>query len=141
MVEYICAMLKDIEDPISEGVTMAAVYELNAEKEMVWNMYLLNYKNTTIESVLVTSKGYGEKDGEEVTTSTLRHFVKEIPAQSVARIEPLQEDVFSLISEYFVTYYVGNTIYERKFIFESYSISVKNTVLITFMGQQGIEVL
>jgi hypothetical protein len=134
-------MLKDIEDPISEGVTMAAVYELNAEKEMVWNMYLLNYKNTTIESVLVTSKGYGEKDGEEVTTSTLRHFVKEIPAQSVARIEPLQEDVFSLISEYFVTYYVGNTIYERKFIFESYSISVKNTVLITFMGQQGIEVL
>jgi hypothetical protein len=134
-------MLKDIEDPISEGVTMAAVYELNAEKEMVWNMYLLNYKNTTIDSVLVTSKGYGQKDGEDVTTTTLRHFVKEIPAQSVARIEPLQEEIFSLISEYFVTYYVGNTIYERKFIFESYSISVKKTVLITFMGQQGIEVL
>lgn len=141
MVVYICTMLKDIEDPISEGVTMAAVYELNAEKEMVWNMYLLNYKNTTIDSVLVTSKGYGQKDGEDVSTTTLRHFVKEIPAQSVARIEPLQEEIFSLISEYFVTYYVGNTIYERKFIFESYSISVKKTVLITFMGQQGIEVL
>lgn len=134
-------MLKDIKDHISEGVTMAAVYELNSEQEMVWNMYLLNYKNSAIDGVLITSKGYGEKDGEEVTTSVLRHFVKEIPAQSVARIEPLQEDVFALVNEYFVTYYEGNTIYERKFIFDSYSISLKNTVLITFMGQQGIEVV
>ncbi|MES2779279.1 MAG: hypothetical protein V4651_05210 [Bacteroidota bacterium] len=134
-------MLKDIKDPISEGVTMAAVYELNDEQEMVWNMYLLNYKDTIIDGVLITSKGYGEKDGQEVTTSILRHFVKEIPPQSVARIEPLQEDVFALINEYFVTYYVGNTMYELKFIFDSYSISLKNTVLITFMGQQGIEVL
>jgi hypothetical protein len=134
-------MLKDITEPISEGVSMAAVYELNDEKEMVWNMYLLNYKDTAIDGVLITSKGYGEKDGRDVVTSVLRHFVKEIPPQSIARIEPIQEDVFALTNEYFVTYYVGNTMYERKFIFDSYSISVKNTVLITFIGQQGIEVL
>lgn len=134
-------MLKDIQDPVSEGVTMAAVYELSAEGEMVWNVYLLNYKDTSIESVLITSKGYGEKEGEHVSTSTLRHFVKEVPGQSVARIEPIQEDVFALTNEYFVTYYDGPTLFERKFIFDAYSISVKNTVLITFMGQQGIEVL
>lgn len=134
-------MLKDIKDPVSEGVTMAAVYELSGDQEMVWNVYLLNYKETSIESVLITSKGYGEQNGETVETSTLRHFVKEIPGLSVARIEPIQEDVFALTNEYFVTYYEGTTLFERNFIFDSYSISVKNTVLITFMGQQGIEVL
>jgi hypothetical protein len=134
-------MLKDIKDPISEGVTVAAVYELSKDGEMVWNVYVLNYKDVTIDGVLVTSKGYGELNGKEVETSTLRHFVKEIPAQSVARIEPLQEDVFALINEYFVTYYEGNTLFERKFIFDSYSISVKNTVPITFMGQNGIEIV
>lgn len=134
-------MLKDIQDPVSEGVTIAAVYELNKEQEMVWNVYLLNYKEESIEGVLVTSKGYGELNGEQVETSTLRHFVKEVPPQSVARIEPIQEDVFPLTNEYFVTYYAGNTLFERKFIFDSYSISIKNTVHITFIGQQGIEVL
>ncbi len=134
-------MLKDIKNPVSEGVTIAAIYELNKEQEMVWNIYILNYKDTTIDSVLVTSKGYGVKDGEEVETSVLRHFVKEIPPQSVARIEPLIEDVFSLTNEYFVTYYEGSTIFERKFIFEPYQISLKNTVFITFMGQQGIEIV
>lgn len=134
-------MLKDIQDPVSEGVTVAAVYELNQEQEIVWNIYLLNYKDISIEGVLITSKGYGELNGEQVETSILRHFVKEVPPQSVARIEPLQEDVFPLTNEYFVTYYAGNTLFERKFIFDSYSISVKNTVHITFIGQQGIEVL
>jgi hypothetical protein len=134
-------MLKDIKDPVSEGVTVAAVYELSTEGEMVWNVYVLNYKDITIDGVLVTSKGYGELNGKEVETSTLRHFVKEIPAQSAARIEPLQEDVFALTNEYFVTYYEGNTLFERKFVFESYSISVKNTVPIMFMGQNGIEIV
>jgi hypothetical protein len=134
-------MLKDIKDPVSEGVTVAAIYELSADQEMVWNIYLLNYKETKIESVLITSKGYGEKDGEEVNTSTLRHFVKEMPPLSAARIEPIHEDVFPLVNEYFVTYYDGTTLYEKKFTFDSYSISVKNTQLITFIGQQGIEIL
>lgn len=134
-------MLKDIKDPVSEGVTVAAIYELSKDGEMVWNVYVLNYKDVSIDGVLVTSKGYGELNGKDVETSTLRHFVKEIPAQSVARIEPLQEDVFALTNEYFVTYYEGNTLFERKFIFESYSISVKNTVPITFMGQNGIEIV
>jgi hypothetical protein len=134
-------MLKDIKEPISEGVTVAAIYELSGDQEMVWNVYVLNYKETQIENVLITSKGYGEKDGEEVNTSTLRHVVKEMPPLSAARIEPIQEDVFSLVNEYFVTYYIGSTIYEKKFTFESYSISVKNTQLITFIGQQGIEIV
>ena len=134
-------MLKDIKEPVSEGVTVAAIYELNGDQEMVWNIYLLNYKETPIESVLITSKGYGEKDGEEVNTSTLRHFVKEMPPLSAARIEPIQEDVFPLINEYFVTYYEGSTLYEKRFTFESYSISVKNTQLIPFIGHQGIEIL
>jgi hypothetical protein len=134
-------MLKDIEHPVSEGVTISAIYEMGNNEEMVWNIYLLNYKNSTIEGVLITSKGYGQQGEEIIKTSTLRHFVPEIAPQMAARIEPLQEDVFELTNEYFVTYYVGNTLYERKFVFEPYAINLKNTVHITFMGQFGIEVV
>lgn len=134
-------MLKDIVNIPSEGITIAAVYELNKEKEMVWNVYLLNYKELTVEGVLVVSKGYGDRNGEEIETSVLRHFVKEIPPHSVARIEPLQEDLFSISNEYFVTYYVGNTLFEKKFVFEPYSISTKNTQHITFIGQLGVELV
>lgn len=134
-------MLKDIQENISEGVTLAAVYELDHEQQMVWNIYLLNYKNVPIEGVLIMSRGFGEKNGEEVTTSTLRHVVEKIPEQSIARIEPINEDVFQLTNEYLVTYYEGNTLFEKTFTFESYSISQKNLVFITFIGQQGIELL
>lgn len=134
-------MLKDIVEQPSEGITLAAVYELSAEKEMVWNVYLLNYKEESIEGVLIVSKGYGETEDNDVETSVLRHFVKEIPPLSFARIEPLQEDLFVLNNEYFVTYYLGNTLFEKKFVFAPYSISTKNTQHITFIGQQGIELL
>ena len=134
-------MLKDIINPLSEGVTLAAIYELDEETSMVWNIYLMNYKELPVKGVLVVSKGHGTKLNKEIETSTLRHFVKEIPAQSVARIEPLQEDLFSINNEYFVTYYVANILYEKKFVFEPYSINIQNAVFITFIGQQGIELL
>jgi hypothetical protein len=134
-------MLKDIQEKVSEGVTLAAIYELDSEQQMVWNIYLLNYKDVPIEGVLIMSRGYGERNGEEITTSTLRHFVEKMPEQSVARIEPIDEDVFSITNEYLVTYYEGLTLYEKKFVFESYAISQKNLVFITFIGQQGIELL
>lgn len=134
-------MLKDIIEPPSEGVSIAAIYELNQEMEMVWNIYLMNYKNVSIDGVLVLSRGFGEKEGEQITSSVLRHFVQSIPPQSVARIEPLQEDLFAINNEYLVTYYSGNTLFEKKFVFEPYIISQKNTVFITFIGQQGIELI
>jgi hypothetical protein len=134
-------MLKDIQETISEGVTLAAVYELDSEQQMVWNIYLLNYKDNPIESVLIMSRGYGEQDNKPVTTSTLRHFVEKIPEQSVARVEPIDEGVFGLVNEYMITYYEGNVLFEKKFVFDSYSISIKNLQFITFIGQQGIELL
>ena len=68
-------MLKDIPQLVVEDIAMAIVPETNKEVAKEWNVYLLNLKNELIESVLVTSKGYGYKNGEQVKTSTLRHFL------------------------------------------------------------------
>jgi hypothetical protein len=51
-------------------------------------------KNVPLENVLVTSKGYGEKDGEQVKTSTLRHSFPLIEANSYKLIEPIDEQTF-----------------------------------------------
>lgn len=131
-------MLKDIVDLVSKDVAIAAVHELNKEGEMVWNTYVVNFKNTIIEGVLVMSKGHGEIDGEERQTSTLRHFLDQIAPGSFAKIEPLPEDLLGFYNEYLLTYYVGSTLYDKKFVFEPYSISNKKAEYIEIFGQNGV---
>ncbi len=131
-------MLKDIDDLVSRDVAIAAVHELNKEGEMVWNIYVINLKQSIIEGVLVMSKGYGEIEGEERQTSTLRHFLDRIEPLQYAKVEPLPEDLLGFYNEYFLTYYVGSTLYDKKFIFEPFSISNKKAAYIDILGQNGV---
>ncbi len=103
-------MKKDIEIPIAKDVHVAIVHEWNEEflsKE--WNTYVLNNRTTQIDMVLIVSKGYDE----ERKTSTMRHAIGVVEAKSYAKIEMLQEELFALNNEFFVTYYAGNYIYEN----------------------------
>ncbi len=131
-------MLKDIDNPASSNVTIAAVHELNAEGEMVWNIYIINLKEVLIDGVLVMSKGYGEIDGEKRNTSTLRHFIDKIEPGNFSKIEPLPDDLLGFYNEYFLTYYIGAVLYDKKFVIEPYSINDKNTIYIEVIGQNGI---
>ena len=71
-------MKKDIERPDVEDIAMAVVLE-EIDGENVWNVFLVNLHIVPIKNVIVTSKGYGEINGEVKKTSTLRHFFEEIP--------------------------------------------------------------
>ena len=92
-------MKKDIAPPLVENIAVAVVKELNELNEMEWNVYLLNLKNEKIEGVLVSSHGYGNINGEDVKTSTLRHFLDEVPAKSFVKFEPIMETLFGLNKE------------------------------------------
>ena len=107
-------MRKDIELPKVEGIAVAVIQEENNLKQAIWNVYLINLKQEPIEGVLVSSKGYGEKNGERVASSTLRHFLDVIPAQSFKKIEPLDEKLFGISNEFWVSYYLNKTMYDKK---------------------------
>ena len=90
-------MKKDIEHPKVENISVAVVKELNEEKTAeVYNVYLINQKESMIKNAMVSSKGYGENQstGQKIHTSTLRHFIGDIEAKDYAKIEPIVEEVF-----------------------------------------------
>lgn len=131
-------MLKDIENPTSSNVCIAAVHELNKEGDLVWNVYVINKKEIAIEGILVMSKGYGEVNGETRQTSTLRHFIEKIEAGNFSKVEPLPDDLLGFYNDYFLTYYVGSVLFDKKFVFVPYSINDKKSAFIETLGQNGI---
>ena len=70
-------MLRDIKHIAVEDIAIVVIpIDLNlSEEEQIWEVYILNLKQTPIENVMIASQGYGVLNGEEVMTSTLRHFL------------------------------------------------------------------
>ena len=131
-------MKKDIETPDVKNVTLAVVRETTVLNQDEWKVYLINNNNFPIETTLVVSKGYGEKEGEQQKTSTLRHFLETVPANSSALIEPIDSSVFHLNNEYWVSYYIGRQIYDKRFVFVPESICEENITFIKEMGKEGV---
>lgn len=131
-------MKKDIAPPPVEDIAVAVVTEENDLGHMEWNVYLLNLKKEKIEGVLVTSKGYGTFEDEEVKTSTLRHFLDEINAHDFKKIEPIVETVFGLNNEYWVSFYINKVMYDKKYIFLAESITSDNLINIPLINKKGV---
>ena len=131
-------MKKDIETPDVKNVTLAVLREKNILNQDEWKVYLINNNDFPIETTLVVSKGYGEKDGELQKTSTLRHFLETVVAHSIALIEPIEENVFHLNNEYWVSYYIDKQIYDKRFVFVPDSICEENITFIKEIGKEGV---
>ena len=131
-------MKKDLPENLVENVSIAVVMENATPEAKLWNVYLLNLKDEPIETVLVSSKGSGEKDGEKVKTSILRHSIGNLPAQNYALIELIDEQVFGLTNEYWLSYYLNGQIYDKKFVFVPESIVESNLIRIPILNKPGV---
>ncbi|MEO9533533.1 MAG: hypothetical protein ABJG68_00930 [Crocinitomicaceae bacterium] len=134
-------MKKDIEIPKVDNIAVAVVKELNEEKTAeVFNVYLINQKKSPIKNAMVSSKGYGENKttGEKVKTSTLRHFIGDVDGNDYAKIEPIVEEVFGLNNEYWVSFYQGSQMYDKKFIFLAETICDENMIKVPVIEQKGV---
>ena len=129
-------MIKDIVVPEVKNVTLA-VARAAAEKEN-WKVFLINNNDVDLNNALVSSKGYGERDGEKQNTSVLRHFFAAVPARGTALIEPIDSAVFHLNNEYWVSYYIGEQIYDKRFVFLPDTICEENVSYIKELGMEGI---
>lgn len=117
-------MKSDITIPEVENVFLAAVQEWSDDfMEKVWYIYLVNDSDFDLDSVMVVSKAFGTIDGEMKKTSLLRHAFVQIPAVSVVKVEMVEKSVLVLNNEFMVTYFIGNTLYDKKFIFKAHSIN------------------
>lgn len=131
-------MKKDIDfDPV-EGVSVAIATEKNDAGIDVWNVYLINYNAFYLENVLVSSKGYGLNNGKEVKTSVLRHLFEQVSPKSFVKIEPINPAIFHINNEYWVSYYIGKKILDKKFIFVPDSIVEANLIDISILNMRGV---
>ena len=131
-------MKKDIPQYIVKDIAVAVVKEQNEQGEIIWNVYLLNLKDKPIEGVLVTSKGYGNINGTDLNTSTLRHSLDTIPPKSFKKIEPIMENVFGLSNEYWISFYQNRTLYDKKYIFLAESIKEKHLIKVPLINKKGV---
>jgi len=133
-------MKKDILFHPVQGVQVAVVRSKNSETEQ-WDVVVINRNSQPITSVFVTSKGYGNTESglnEGQKTSTLRHFFPEIPPEQHVVVEPIMPDVFHLNNEFWISYFLGNQIYDKKFIFVPDSIVEDNIIEISPLGLEGV---
>jgi len=131
-------MIKDIKIPEVKNVTLAVARQTYLGQQDEWKVYLINNNDYPIENTLVASKGYGEKDGEAQRTSVLRHFLDTIAANSTMLIEPIDPAVFHLNNEYWVSYYIGTQIFDKRFVFVPDSICEENISFIKELEMEGI---
>ncbi len=129
-------MLKDINREEIEDIAIAVVP--SEEDNSVWEVYMINLKEEGLENVIVASKGYGIYKGEEVKTSVLRHYLGSFEPLDIRMIEPIQKEVFGLNNEYWVSFYIGQNIFDKKFIFLPESITEENFIRIPFIDRQGV---
>ena len=131
-------MKKDLPSNIVEDIFIAVVLESETPSQRLWSVYLINIKNERLETILITSKGYGTKDGVDVKTSVLRHMIDHLEPNSFAKVEIIDEAVFGLSNEYWLSYYIGKDIFDKKFIFLPESIVESNLIKIPLINKPGV---
>ncbi|WP_342327410.1 hypothetical protein [Pedobacter sp. FW305-3-2-15-E-R2A2] len=131
-------MKKDLPENIVEDIAVAVVLKSESPEVKNWTVYLINLKDKPLKNVLISSKGYGEKDGRMVQTSVLRHSLGDLQARSFAGVEAIDPEVFGLTNEYWLSYYLDEVIYDKKFIFLPESIVDDNLIRIPLVNMPGV---
>lgn len=133
-------MKKDIKIPEVKNVALAIAKEISELGATEYNVYLINRRNHPMEQVLILSKGY-HRDAETdeiIKTSSLRHHIENLPTDSYAKIEAIMPELFSFTNEYTVSFWDGNQLYDKKFIFLPDVVKDENMVEVQELNLQGV---
>ena len=130
-------MLKDIDFNHS-GQTAIAVVPEYTEDETLWIAYFINYGPESLDTVMVTSHGYGEINQLPVKTATLRWMLGDIAAEEICKIEEMPADISLLTNEFWVSYYINNKIFDKKYVFVLDSMNTQLLTDIPFLNTKGV---
>ncbi len=128
-------MKKDIIIPKVDGVYVAIINEYNdIYKTQDWNAYIINDKAVDLEMVIIVTSGYSQ----DKATSIFRKKLDKLPAKSYAKIELMQEDLFALNNQFQVTFFEGNTMFDKTYLFRKNTINLKALQTIPLMQAKGV---
>tara|TARA_Y100000034_G_scaffold105927_1_gene134003 strand:- start:358574 stop:358891 length:318 start_codon:yes stop_codon:yes gene_type:complete len=99
-----------------------------------WNVYLINKKEVDLEMLVIVSQGFSDTK----KTSLLRKRLDVLPANSFAKVEFIQPDLFALDNRFQVTFFEGNQLHEKTFTFKANSIKERALRMIKSLGKKGM---
>jgi hypothetical protein len=133
-------MKEELLGPKVENVGVAVIQSVNEEKEKEYTVYLINMRDDIMEGIIVASTGYGENTvtGEKIKTSTLRHGIEVLLPNEIAKIEPIMPDIFGLANEYWVSFWVEDVLYDKRFVFPAESLIEENFKYLEAFKRKGV---
>ncbi|AEH00721.1 MULTISPECIES: phenylalanyl-tRNA synthetase subunit alpha [unclassified Lacinutrix] len=128
-------MKKDITIPEVKDIHVAVVQEEHIEyKTLDWNAYIINNSDQDLDTVIIVSQGYNDTK----MTPPMRHTIAKLPARSYAKIEYLQTKVLALNNTFKITFFEGNTMYDKTYLFRKNTINDKALQRVPLMQLKGI---
>lgn len=133
-------MLKDIDFKKVTDLALAVVPDV--EDGVVapdqWKVYLINLRKEPITSIMVSSQGYGNVDGKEVKTSVLRQLIDFLGGEEYITIEIITEELTLISNQFWVSFYVGGELFDKKYVFVRESINEEFYTHIPLLDKKGV---
>jgi len=126
-------LIKDASD-----IGIAIVPETNENEETNWIVYFFNFKETPIENVLINASASGVVDGVEKETATVRFHIEKLGPLSYRKIEAVLPEALRINNRYWVSYYEGKEIFEKKFIIAADTNIPDNFMMVPFINKPGL---
>lgn len=133
-------MIKDIPIRKVEDLIVALAPRLPYEEDcdLFWDAWMINLKDEPLRSVLVNSRGYGEIDGEQRQTGSMRYYWDYIGPMEAVRIEPVQKAVLGLANEFWISFSYNDYLYDKRYVFVSGSLEEINFTDLPFINRRGV---
>jgi|TARA_B100000780_G_scaffold251657_1_gene198402 hypothetical protein len=128
-------MKKDLQIPLVSGVEIAMIYEYNElYKTDDWNVYIINNNKVDIEMIVIVSQGFSETK----KSTLLRKKLDTLPANSFAKVEFVQPELFVLNNRFQVSFFENNQLKDKTYLFEKNTIKEGSLRLIPEIKKRGI---
>ena len=128
-------MKKDLQIPLVSGVEIAMVYEYNElYKTNDWNVYIINNNNVDMEMIVIVSQGFSKTK----KSTLLRKKLDNLPANSFAKIEFVQPELFVLNNRFQVSFFENNQLKDKTFLFKQNTIKEGSLRMIPEIKKRGI---
>ena len=130
-------MKKDIQIHAVKDVLIALVPEEISENT-IWRAVIINLKDTEIDTVLINAEAKGVVHGQEKHAATIRVFLPKMAAHSHKVIEAILPETLALTNRFWLSFYVGPQIFERKFTFPANSVCIDRMIDLPLIGDVGV---
>ena len=128
-------MKKDLQIPLVSGVEIAMIYEYNElYKTDDWNVYIINNNKVDIEMIVIVSQGFSETK----KSTLLRKKLDALPANTFAKVEFIQPELFELNNRFQVSFFENNQLKDKTFLFGKNTIKEGSLRMIPEIKKRGI---